>query len=74
MPNPKDSTSKARGMPVSIPKIWLPKPVYQVFPLVCVIAGFSMAAMAPNPIGVAIALGLYIYAFRILWLRLPTDN
>ncbi len=74
MPNPKDSTPKTSWMLVNIWNIWLPTPLYQAFPLVCVIAGFSMAALAPNPLGVSIALGLYIYAFRILWLRLPADE
>ncbi len=74
MPNPKNATPKTRLLLVNIWNIWLPTPLYHSFPLVCVIAGFSMAALAPNPIGVSIALGLYIYAFKILWLRLPADK
>lgn len=54
--------------------IWLPSPLYHVFPLLSVLLGFFMAALMPNPLGVTIASGLYIYSFRILWLRTQGEN
>lgn len=54
--------------------IWLPDSLYQFFPLLSVIVGFLVIALIHSPLGVIIAAGLYIYAYRILWLRLPCDD
>ncbi len=54
--------------------IWLPGPIYHLFPLLSVLTGFGMVALVPNPVGVIVASGLYIYAFRVLWLRTPVDH
>lgn len=51
-------------------KIRLPKPLYQVFPLICVFVGFLAIALLRNPFGIVISTGMYIYSYRILWLRL----
>ncbi len=50
-------------------KIWIPNPLYQAFPLLAVLAGFFMVALVPNPLGVMTAACMYIYAFKMLWLR-----
>lgn len=54
--------------------IWLPDVLYQLFPLLSVIVGFLAIMFIRNPLGVLLASSLYIYAYRILWLRLPPDD
>lgn len=54
--------------------IWLPTPLYNAFPLICVIVGFVAIALMRNPLGVMLASGMYVYSYRILWLRLPEDD
>lgn len=54
--------------------IWLPDPLYHAFPLICVIAGFFAIALLRNPAGIVISSGLYIYSYRVMWLRLPYQN
>lgn len=54
--------------------IWLPNPLYQAFPLLCILIGFFVAAVMCNPFGIIIAIYLYIYSFSILWLRSPAEN
>lgn len=49
--------------------IWLPAPLYHVFPMLSVVTGFAMCALVLHPLSILTAAGLYIYAFRILWLR-----
>ncbi|WP_458774719.1 hypothetical protein [Desulforhopalus sp. 52FAK] len=51
-------------------KIRLPKTLYHGFPLFCILVGFLAIALLHNPFGIVISTGLYIYAYRILWLRL----
>ncbi len=54
--------------------IWLPDVLYQFFPLLSVIVGFVSIVLLRNPLGVILASSLYIYAYRVLWLRLPDDE
>ncbi len=54
--------------------IWIPTPLYHAFPLICIIVGFSAIVLMRNPIGVILASGMYIYSYRILWLRLPVEE
>ena len=52
--------------------IQLPKALYQVIPLLYIVAGFIMAALsasAHNPWGILLAAGLYGYAFVIMLKR-----
>ncbi len=55
-------------------KLWLPNSLYHVFPLLAVIVGFLVIAMVRNPLGVIVAATLYVYAFGVLWLRLPCED
>lgn len=55
-------------------RIWLPNMLYQVFPLLGIILGFSLAALLRNPFGMTVASALYIYSFSVLWLRLPDES
>lgn len=50
-------------------KIRLPKPLYHAFPLICVFIGFLAILLLHNPLGIIISTGLYIYSYRIMWLR-----
>lgn len=54
--------------------IWLPNALYQVFPLVCINVGFLLVLLVHNPIGIAVALFLYVYAFWVLWRRTPSQK
>lgn len=54
--------------------IWLPTPLYHAFPLICVVVGFFAIALMRNPLGVVLASGMYVYSYRVLWLRLPYEN
>ncbi len=54
--------------------IWLPTPLYHFFPMLCVIIGFMVIMFMQNSLGVLITACLYIYAYRILWLRLPEEE
>ena len=55
-------------------KIWLPKVLYHAFPLICILVGFLAIAFMRNIYGLIISTGLYIYAYRVMWLRLPYDD
>lgn len=50
-------------------KIRIPNSLYQVFPLLSIFAGFWMVALIHHPFAIVSAAGLYVYAFRVLWLR-----
>lgn len=52
-------------------KIWIPKALYQIFPVISVTTGFLMVATFRNPLGIVVAALLYIYSFSIMWKRLP---
>lgn len=54
--------------------IWLPNVLYKTFPLVCVLVGFLFVMVAHNPFAILLAACLYIYSFRVLWLRLPEEE
>jgi len=54
--------------------VWLPHPLYQVFPLICIFIGFLVAALIQNPFGIILALCIYIYAYVIMWIRLPWES
>jgi len=54
--------------------IWVPNVLYQVFPLLCVIVGFLMVMFVCNPAGIVLATCLYVYSFRVLWLRVPSEE
>lgn len=49
--------------------IWIPNPLYQAFPLLSVLTGFSLVALVHHPLGIITAGLLYVYSFRVLWLR-----
>lgn len=49
--------------------IWLPGPLYQAFPMLSILVGFSTVALVHHPLGIITAGLLYVYAFRVLWLR-----
>jgi len=53
--------------------IWLPNVLYQFFPLLSVITGFLIVALIHNPFAVLVALFMYVYAFIVMWLRMPDD-
>lgn len=55
-------------------KIHLPTPLYHAFPFICVIVGFLAIALARNPFGIITSSGLYIYAYRVMWLRKEIEN
>lgn len=55
-------------------KIHLPTPLYQAFPFICVIVGFLSIALVQNPLGIITSSGLYIYAYRVMWLRKVVEN
>jgi len=54
--------------------IWLPNALYQVFPLLCVNVGFLLVLLVHNPLGIAVALCLYVYSFWALWKRIPCEE
>jgi len=58
------SLEKGRKM-----KIWLPNFLYQAFPMVSILVGFSMVALVHHPLGIVTAGLLYAYSFRVLWMR-----
>ena len=49
--------------------IWLPNPLYQAFPMICILVGFSVVALVPHPIGIVTAALLYLYSYTVLWMR-----
>ncbi len=54
--------------------IWLPNLLYQLFPLLSIIAGFLIVAFFHNPFAILAASCMYCYSFVILWLRLPDEG
>jgi hypothetical protein len=54
--------------------IWVPKALYQVFPLLCVITGFLFVALMHNPFAIVIATCMYVYSFTVMWLRQADDD
>ena len=49
--------------------IWIPKLLYHAFPMIYVLLGFLLVAIVPNPVSVFSAICIYVYAYRVLWLR-----
>lgn len=49
--------------------IWLPRSLYQVFPLLCVLVGFFLVMFVKHPACIVIALVMYVYSFSVLWMR-----
>lgn len=50
--------------------IRLPNVLYQLFPVITIVVGFFVALLIQNPPGIILALSMYIYSVRIMWMRL----
>ncbi len=54
--------------------IWVPKLLYQAFPLLCVLTGFLLVALIHNPIAIVIAACMYVYSYTVMWLRQSDED